>query len=194
MQLNMDRLLRETARPGREPAWERRQSEINGDGQKKVSAQGEPECENVSIAERKREDGGKGRTLVCVSRRRGMFNPAQTRDDVRKAGYVSHPEVVGGGGAPPPSETWSASITPAPPQPAGQNCSYPSIKRARDEIMINFGGRSRSFPIPCDNGPSTEILPNSKKANADADRPTDPPGGLEGQASASPSAFVIYRG
>lgn len=24
-----------------------------------------------------------------------MFNPAQTRDDVRKAGYVSHPEVVG---------------------------------------------------------------------------------------------------
>lgn len=67
VQLNMDRLLRETARPEREPAWEGRQSEINGDGQKKVSAEGEPECENVSIAERKREDGGKGRTLVCVS-------------------------------------------------------------------------------------------------------------------------------
>lgn len=59
VRLNMDRLLRETARPGREPARERRQSEINGDGQKKVSAEGEPECENVSIAERKREDWGK---------------------------------------------------------------------------------------------------------------------------------------
>lgn len=65
MQLNMDRLLRETARPEREPAWESRQREINGDGQKKVVAEGEPGCENVSIAERNREDGGKGRTGVC---------------------------------------------------------------------------------------------------------------------------------
>lgn len=46
----------------REPAWEGRQSEINGDGRKKVIAEGEPECENVSIAERKQADGGKGRT------------------------------------------------------------------------------------------------------------------------------------
>lgn len=59
VQLNMDWLLRETARPKREPALERRQSEINGDGQKKVIAEGELECENVSIAKRNREDGGR---------------------------------------------------------------------------------------------------------------------------------------
>lgn len=58
MQLNMDRLLRETTRPEREPARERRQSEINEDGRKKVTAQGEPECENVSAAEGKRESAG----------------------------------------------------------------------------------------------------------------------------------------
>lgn len=31
-----------------------RQSEINGDGQKKVTTEGEAECENVSVAERMR--------------------------------------------------------------------------------------------------------------------------------------------
>lgn len=36
----------------REEGWHDRQSEINGDGQKKVTTEGEAECENVSVAER----------------------------------------------------------------------------------------------------------------------------------------------
>lgn len=59
-QLNMDRLLRDTTGPEREPARERRRREINGDGREKVSAWGEPGCGNVSAAEGKRWDGGGG--------------------------------------------------------------------------------------------------------------------------------------
>lgn len=69
-QLNMDWLLWETTLRERKLSWKERQSEINGDRQKKVVAEGEPECENVSITEGNQEDEKEGdrlRTIQCIS-------------------------------------------------------------------------------------------------------------------------------